>query len=742
MKIAVIGNYPPRKCGIATFTENFIQSLFSVQKSHPQIDLQIEVFAMNDQDEGYPYPDIVKMGIRQHEMSDYEAAIDYINNHGFDYCHIQHEYGIFGGVSGIYVMQFLAKIHIPIAVTLHTVLKEPDFYQRQILYAMGIVANKIFVMSQLATHFLKDIYKISEDKIKVIEHGTPVFKEGKKEDAKRKLDWENRMSILTFGLLGRSKGIETAIRALPEVVKQNPNVVYTILGKTHPHVVEHEGESYRKSLQTLAKDLQIADHVEFLDQYATEEDLSSHLSAADIYITPYLNENQITSGTLCYAVASGAAVVSTPYWHASELLANDRGLLFPFNNSEALSKQLQKLVTDPRLLKKYQDAAFTYGQSITWPKIGEAYYQVIAELVTEKDNHAIDINEILLSCEPQLSTIHLDRLTDDFGLLQHARYIFPNYEQGYCTDDNARALLFATMHYEQTKSQKDLSYIDKFLSFLNFTKNNNNSYVNLLDYSRSKLEEVGSEDAFGRSVWALGYLASHAPNNMYKEFAIELFSSSIGLFTSLKSLRGVANTIIGMSWYLQTNPHHQEVKDHLFQLSVHLYNAYTTNKTGEWHWYEDLLSYDNGILPLALLHAGESLKKPIFIDTAIESLRFLEKATLIDGKLSLIGNEEWWRRGEERSKFSQQAIDTMSMALAAQKAFEITKQQQHLKTIKSCYTWFLGNNDVYVPLYDEETKGCGDGLHRYGVNRNQGAESLLSWLITYLVFHQTKASQS
>jgi len=738
MKIAVIGNYPPRKCGIATFTENFIQSIFSVQDSFPEKNIQVEVFAMNDNDEGYPYPNIVKMGIRQHETQDYDTAIDYINNSGFDYCHIQHEYGIFGGVSGIYVMQFLSRIQIPIAVTLHTVLKEPNFYQRQILYAMGKVANRIFVMSKLATRFLKTIYKINEDKISIIEHGTPIFPESDKSIAQKKIGWDDRMNILTFGLLGRSKGVEVAIRALPNVIKKNPKVKYIILGKTHPHVVAHEGESYRNSLKLLARDLKVEKHVEFLDQYASEEDLSNYLAAADIYITPYLNENQITSGTLCYAVASGAAVVSTPYWHASELLANERGLLFPFNDSGALETHLCKLVSDKAYLKKYQSAAYSYGQSIVWPKIGQQYYDIAIKIVSESAKKDLNVNRILLSCQPELSTEHLDRLTDDFGLLQHARYIFPNYEHGYCTDDNARALLFSSMLYHQNHTAKSLKYIEKYLSFLSYMKNDNGSYVNFLDYSRNKLETIGSEDSFGRAIWALGHLISHAPNNMYLEYATELFNSSLSIFPKLTSLRGIANSIIGISWYLKTHPHHQEIKDILYQLSLGLFNTYSTEKSGSWHWYENLLSYDNGVLPLALLHAGDTLKKSIFIETALESLLFLERITLNSNKLSLVGNEEWLEKGHEKSQFTQQAIDTMAMALAFQKAYQLKKDPHYYDMLELCYTWFLGNNDVYVPLYDEQTKGCGDGLHKYGVNRNQGAESLLSWLISYTAFKETK----
>jgi len=487
----------------------------------------------------------------------------------------------------------------------------------------------------------------------------------------------------------------------------------------------------------LAHELKVEKHIEFIDQYADEDMLRQYLSAADIYITPYLNENQITSGTLCYAVASGAAVVSSPYWHAAELLNNKRGLLFPFNDHVMLEKQLIKLCSDPKYLHQYQKAAFEYGKNITWPKIGEAYYQKTKEIVQESKHKKLDISNILLDCQPQFSLDHLYRLTDDFGLLHHARYIFPNYEHGYCTDDNARALLLATMHYQKNKSKENLQLIDKYLSFLSYTINEDGSFVNFLDYSRNKMESKGSEDSFGRAVWSLGFLVSHAPNQMYKEYASELFCKSSAFFQQITSIRGMGNVMIGISYYLKSFHNNQAMKDHLYEFGVKLFNAYSSVKSKNWKWYENILSYDNGVLPLALLHAGDTLKKTVFIETALESLEFLESITLPLDKLSLVGNEEWLKKGEKKSQFTQQAIDAMALALSFKKAFELTNESHYFYKLESCYTWFLGNNDVFVPLYDEETKGSCDGLHRYGVNRNQGAESLLSWLISSTAYHHT-----
>lgn len=741
MKIAIIGNYPPRNCGIATFTENFAKSLQDASTNLIQKANQIEIFAMNDIDEGYKYPAIVKRGIRQNHMEDYDEVIDYINSNQFDYCHIQHEYGIFGGVSGVYVMQFLARIKIPIAITLHTVLDKPDFYQKKILIAIGLAASKVYVMSNKAIKLLISIYYIPKNKIEVIEHGTPVFTRQDKTIARSKLGLKNRRTILTFGLVGRSKGIEIALKALPAVVKNHPDIQYLILGKTHPHVIAHEGEIYRNMLKKMVKEDKLENHVVFIDQYVNEEELVSYLSAADIYITPYKNENQITSGTLCYAVASGAAVCSTPYWHASELLSNSRGVIFPFNDSKQLSLELEKLLSQKNILTQYQEKAFNYGQKISWPKIGIQYIDSLNDMLQKANNYhqpnsQPNIEKVLLDCEPEISIEHLQRLTDNFGLLQHARYIFPNYDEGYCTDDNSRALIFACMYYNHTRSPIALELIGKFLSFLNYMRNEDGSYVNFISYSKQKLEKMGSEDTFGRSIWALGYLINHAPDKMLSDYATELFSYSLKIIPNLQSVRGKANTILGLSYFLKKHHHAHDVKALLEDLSESLNHQYQQYKTDEWKWYEDVLSYDNGIMPLSMIYAGETLEKESYLKTAFESLDFLEKHTTWQGHLSLIGNESWMKKGYNKTQFSQQPVDAMVLLLAYKKALKLTLDAKYTKLINHAYTWFLGNNDVYIPLYDVTTKGCCDGLHKYGVNMNQGAESLLAWLISYLVYHE------
>ncbi len=734
MKIAVIGNFPPRKCGIATYTENFVESLFAAENNQLRFELEVEVIAMNENGNAYKYPAIVSKTINQESIEDYNAVIDYINSSGFDYCHIQHEYGIFGGESGLFVLRFLAQLKVPIGVTLHSVLKSPNYYQRQIIYAFGVAASKIFVMNPMATTILTSVYGVAEAKISCIEHGVPVFLPYDKSKAKRKMAWDKHKVLMTFGLLGRSKGIEVVIKAMPEICARFPDFIYVVLGKLHPHVIEHEGYSYIDGLKKLAKYLKVESQILFIDEFVLEEELQVYLKACDVYVTPYLNEAQITSGTLSYALSSGAAMVSTPYWHALELLKEGRGQLFDFGNSQQLASILIELFSNSQVLKEYQQRAFDYGQTISWPKIGKAHLIEIHQLIEHWKNKNRSIDQVLIHYLPEFSLTHLNRLTDSTGILQHARFIFPNFNHGYTTDDNARALLMSMMYYRYNPTDEAKALFHKFLSFLNYMQLSDGRFLNYLSYSRTIENKEFSEDAFGRTLWALGYTMRFAPESMCFEFAKELFLKSLTTIKELKSLRGMANALIGMSHYLKIIPHDVEILELLKSLSRKIEKAFTQNWDEDWVWFEDTLSYDNAVIPLALLSASEFDEQQKYFDIATKSMAFLERITLKDSRFSLVGNQHWVKRGERKADFSQQPLDALMLVLYYAKAYELTKDENAKKKQQIAFSWFLGNNDVFIPLYDDQTKACADGLFEKGVNRNQGAESLLAWLISYLSF--------
>ncbi|MGE5521958.1 MAG: glycosyltransferase family 4 protein [Candidatus Dadabacteria bacterium] len=743
MKIAYIGTYPPRECGIGTFTQN----LFLAVKGQPTENEANEgvVIAMDDQVESYNYPPEVAFKIRQEQQEDYLEAAGFINLGGADVCILEHEFGIYGGQNGIYILPLLHRLQIPLMVTLHTILEKPSFNEKSILVEICKMASKVVVMTQKAVGFLTTIYAVPEDKIVIIEHGVPDM-HFDHELAKKKFKLEAKKVLLTFGFLSRNKGIETVINSLPAIVKKYPETIYLVLGKTHPAVLRHAGEEYRVYLLRLVKSLQLEKHVIFLNEFVNEKELFQYLSACDIYVTPYLNEAQITSGTLSYAIGAGAAVISTPYWHAKELLAQERGCLFNFNDSNRLAEILMKLMDSPGRLNKLRKKAADYGKEITWTKAGAKYdalaKQIAQEAVENPSKKETVVDPLTL---PPFLLDHIKRMTDDTGIIQHAKFGIPNLKEGYCLDDNARALLMVLMAYKQKKLPLALELLPIYLSYIHYMQNKDGTFRNFLSFSRQFLDEVGSEDSFGRTVWALGYLIANAPNDAYYQLGKEIFFQSVPHFDKLGSIRSRSNTIIGICYYLKSNPHDEGMRACLKKMALQLVQDYHTHKCDNWHWFESLLAYDNAILPLSLLHAAITLDEECIKTTAIESMQFLSKITLKDGYLSIIGNEKWYQKNGAQSKFAQQPLDALVMVLMFHEAYNLTKDKSYLSQLYTCFTWFLGENDLRVSLYDFETKGCCDGLESYGINRNQGAESTLSYLISHLTvlkafedFYQTE----
>ncbi|MBN1597785.1 MAG: glycosyltransferase family 4 protein [Bacteroidales bacterium] len=735
MKLAFIGTYPPRECGIGTFTNNLFKSML-LKKGSKEIVHEGFVIALNDNDLLYEYPEEVKLTIRQEHQRDYLKAVKYINLSGADLCILEHEFGILGGQNGVYILPLLHRLEIPLIVTLHTILKTPSYNEKAVLQEICKMAHKIVVMSHKAIEFLVNIYQVPKDKIEFIEHGVPDI-HFNPEKSKKEFKLESKKVLLTFGFIGRNKGIETVINALPKVVEKHPDIIYIVLGKTHPVVLRHSGEEYRIFLMRLVKSLQLEKHITFLNEFIGEQDLFKYLCASDIYITPYLNEAQITSGTLSYAIGVGSAVISTPYWHAEELLAEGRGRLFNFNDSDDLTSILRELLDKPEVLNELKRKAYDYGRKITWSKTGEKYVELASIILKEEQNSVEKKDtELDLLILPPFSLTHINRLTDDTGIIQHAKFGIPNLKEGYCLDDNARALLMVLMAYRQKKDFRALELTPIYLSYIHYMQNADGTFRNFLSFSRNFLDEVGSEDSFGRTIWALGYLLGNAPNDAYYQTGRLMFFNASPNFEKLKSIRSIANTIIGISYYLKSNPSDDSMTERLRNLAHLLVKHYQDNVTPEWKWFESLLAYDNGILPLALLHSAEILNDSKITKPAIESMNFLTQHTLKDNYLSIIGNEKWYTKAGERSVFAQQPIDAMAMVLMYHQAFHLTKDKEYLNKLYTSFLWFLGENDLRMSLYDFETQGCCDGFESYGVNRNQGAESSLAYLISHLTVLQ------
>lgn len=690
------------------------------------------IIAMNDHELTYNYPEEVKLTIRQEHQRDYLEAGKFINLSGADLCILEHEFGIFGGQNGVYILPLLHRLEIPLIVTLHTIIKTPSYDEKAVLVEICKMAKNIVVMSHKAIEFLTTIYKVDKRKIVYIKHGVPDIKFNQHQ-SKKEFNLENKKVLLTFGFISRNKGIETVIKALPKVIEKYPEVIYMVLGKTHPNVLRYSGEEYRVYLQHLVKSLNLGEHVFFLNEFIDQEELFKYLFASDIYVTPYLNEAQITSGTLSYAIGAGSAVVSTPYWHATELLADGRGRLFNFNDSDELSNILMELLDKPEVLKMLRRKAYNYGKEITWPKTGEKYIAVAEKILANKPEIFVKKETILDPLIlPPFSLEHILRLTDDTGIIQHAKFGIPNLKEGYCLDDNARALLMVLMAYRQKKDSQALKLAPIYLSYINYMQNKDGTFRNFLSFNRNFLDEIGSEDSFGRTICALGYLIGNAPNDAYYQTGRLVFRDASGNFKKLQSIRGIANTIVGISYYLMSNPSDDSMIQILKDLTFKLIRHYEENCSPVWKWFEPLLAYDNGMLPLALLHSAEIFKDDKIKEAALETMNFLTEITLKDGYLSIIGTEKWYKKDGERSIFAQQPVDALAMVLMYHQAFHLTKDKEYLNKLFDCFMWFLGENDLRMSLFDFETKGCCDGFESYGVNRNQGAESSLAYLISHL----------
>lgn len=695
--------------------------------------------ALNDSDDAfeYKYPKDVGFVIRQNQQRDYSAAAAFLNTGNADICILEHEFGIYGGESGIYVLPMLHRLKKPLISILHTILIHPSFIQKIIIQEIAQQSELVVVMSKRSVESLVTIYGLSRDKIRMIEHGVPDREAAVPNPVRQLSVFNGHKVLLTFGLINRNKGLETVIKALPFIVDRHPEVMYVVLGNTHPGVIRNSGEEYREELKKLSIKLGVEAHISFINKFVSDDELVNYLSAADIYITPYVNEAQSTSGTLSYAVGAGAAVLSTPYWHALELLAENRGRFFQFKDYEELGWLVTGLLDNPEELSQIRVNAYNYGLTTRWPIIGAEYISMARNALScpvlkqPAKNRIIDPELI-----PPFSLNHVRRLTDDTGIVQHAKYGIPNLKEGYCLDDNSRALIMALMAFKQNKSKEALDLLPIYLSFIHYMQRDDGNFRNFLRFDRSYMDEIGSEDSFGRTVWALGYAIQHAPNNSYREFAQELFHRSVPHFCQLRDLRGMANTLIGISYYLKVNPGDERLLLELNYLTAKLVSAYDETSDEKWRWFEETLTYDNAILVLSLLHSCEINADDRVKTIALEALTFLDKICFKQDCLMPVGNNGWYSRGKEMAMYDQQAIEAMAMVLMYFQAYLSTQETRFIEKTYLSYRWFLGENTLRAPLYDRETQGCCDGLEQGGINRNQGAESTLAYMISHITVLQ------
>ncbi len=736
LNISFFSSYVPRQCGIATFTNDLSGA---IKKLSTEDEYSINVLTVNDFLDGYKYPSEVKFEIKDNSVNDFIEAANYANLSDSDIINIQHEFGLYGGEAGSNLLYFIERLKKPFVTTLHTILEKPSDEQLKIIQEIGELSSFLVVQSKRSSQMLEKIYNIPKEKIKYIPHGAHDVPFLDTAYYKDKFQLSERKVILTFGLLSPEKGLEDGINAMAEVVKTYPDVMYIILGATHPNVKRQFGEAYRYSLENLVKKHGLEKNVIFINRFVDLDELLDFLLMSDIYLSPYHIKEQIVSGTLTYALACGKAIISTPYWHAQEILADEKGILVPFKDPVSIAKAITELIGDENKRNRLRKNAYDAGREIVWAKTAEHYVETFRTAIEEfkRTGRLIvhDSKDKNIPALPELSFAHLKKMSDSTGIFQHATYSYPNRDEGYCTDDNVRALMAAILNKYSQNDDSLNWYIDKYLTFVLHSYNKDAGlFRNFMSFDRKWLEDVGAEDCNGRVIYVLGYIVKNTTSNSTLSFVKSLFDQSIKNMSAFKSPRAIAYIIMGCIFYLKRFSGAREIKKICKTLSDRLLEYYNDTSTDNWKWYESYLTYDNARLSQAMITAGSFLGNKAYTAAGIESLTWLYDQLYDTEKncLSLVGNDGWYYKGKTKAKYDQQPMEIPAIIDACYQAFMISNDTQWINKLSVAFSWFLGNNDRQEPLCDLITGGCFDGLTPAMINQNQGAESTISWLQSLL----------
>jgi glycosyltransferase involved in cell wall biosynthesis len=749
-RIAVIGNHLPRQCGIATFTTDLCAALAAEYEG-----VRLMALPVNDTGQEYDYPERVRWSLDQDEVKSYRDAAEFLNFNNIDMVCLQHEYGIFGGPAGSHILYLLRDLKMPVVTTLHTVLREPNREQYLAMEEIAKLSDRLIVMSELSSQFLQEVFKVPGSKIDMVPHGVPDLPFLDPNFYKDRFGVEGKAVLLTFGLLSPNKGIENVIQALPQILSRHKNVVYIVAGATHPHIRRREGDQYRAGLHALAREVGVESQVIFHDGFASPEDMAAFIGAADIYITPYRYEEQVVSGTLAYALGAGKAIISTPYWHAIELLDDRRGALVPFQDPRAIAHKTIELLDTPAIRHGMRKRAYRFGRDMVWKRVAQGYMGSFARVRSDRmENPRVQFSAGATAKEldrlPRLKLDHVHALTDDTGILQHAIFTIPNRGEGHTTDDNARALIFTVML--ESFAEADLHEADlqdergravapvadfsaRYLSFLEHAFNPaNGRFRNFLGYDRRWNEQVGSDDCHGRALWSLGTVLGRSRDQGLRSAAGRLFEFALPAAAGIYSPRAAAYTILGIREYLNSYPGDRDAQRLGAMLSRRLRAMYESIRRPEWKWFENVVAYANARLPQALLVAGAACGDQDMVSDGLEALDWLMQSQRCasNGHFVPIGSQGFYRQNGAKARFDQQPIEAAGAVSACLEAFRVTGDKRWHNEAWSAFNWFLGDNDLQIALYDPVTGGCRDGLHPERANQNQGAESTLSFLIALL----------
>jgi glycosyltransferase involved in cell wall biosynthesis len=737
-RIAFIGNSLPRRCGIATFTTD-LQQAISASRSG----LETFIVAMTDHGRDYDYPSSVALQIKADNIEDYARAADFLNAGRFDTVCLQHEFGIFGGESGAHILTLLSRLTMPVVTTLHTVLAKPTTVQRAVLNGIVEASSKIVVMADKARELLRSVYHVPDDKIEIIAHGIPDVAFVGPDAAKATLGFGGKAVILTFGLLSPNKGIEVMIDAMPSILKRRADAVYVVLGATHPNLVRDQGETYRESLMARVRELGVEHHVVFLDQFVDQATLLEFISMCDVYVTPYLNEAQMTSGTLAYSFGLGKPVVSTPYWHACELLADGRGVLVPFGDAAAIGSEIGELLADDVRRQAMCKRAYAVSRTMTWERSAERYMSVFEnarqghwlKVIARSD---AGVPEPRSTAAPDMQISHFLSMCDDTGLFQHAVHSVPDRSHGYCVDDNARALLLACALNNPGEQRLSEVLTARFAAFVQHAWNSDTRrFRNFMGFNRAWLEDCGSEDSHGRTLWALGECVCRDASPSRRRWAAALFAEALSTAETFRSPRAWAFTLLGLNSYCAVAPddlHAQQVR----QLLVgRLMACLTAVETPDWMWFEEGLAYDNARLPQALMLTGIATQTPAYVDAGLRSLRWLIiQQTASAGHFRPVGTAGFGEQRQHPRAFDQQPVEATATIAACLTAWQADGDAEWKAIATRAFEWFFGSNDLSVALVDPQTGSCRDGLHPDRANENRGGESVLSYLLSLAEIRQ------
>ena len=736
-RVAVIGNYLPRKCGIATFTTDLCDAL------HTKYDAtELLALPVNDTAEGYSYPARIRFELSQDELASYRQAADFLNFSNIDLVCLQHEYGIFGGPAGAHILELLRRLQMPVVTTLHTVLRDPNTDQHIVMQEIAALSDRMIVMSRQSSEILQEVFHVPISKIDLIPHGIPDLAFTDPTFYKDAFGTEGKDVLLTFGLLSPNKGIENVIQALPAILSRHSNVVYMVSGVTHPHVLRHEGEKYRQSLQKLARDLGVEANVIFRNRFVSPEELVELIGAADIYITPYKHKGQVVSGTLAYALSAGKAIISTPYLHAIELLDEERGVLVPFDDPEAIAAKTIELLDNGTARHAMRKRAYLYSRDMVWNRVAQQYMGSFERVYNERLRNpratfSAQNTEKALDRLPAIKLDHLHRMTDHTGIVEHAVFVVPNYPEGYSTDDNARALIVSILLEEFGSSTlaASLDLASRYLAFLwlafdPLTKR----FRNCLSYERQWQEPEGSEDSHGRALWGLGTVLGRTKDAGLRGAAGRLFELAVPAAIEFKSPRACAFALLGLQEYLESFPGDRAALNVADALANRLLDSYHANRSADWKWFENVLAYSNARLPQALICAGMRSENEAMVSAGLEALDWLATVQRceIKGHFVPIGSHGFYSTKTEKARFDQQPVEACAAVSAFLQAYRATGKGRWRKEAWTAFNWFLGDNDLQIALYDPTTGGCRDGLHPDRANENQGAESTLSFLMALL----------